>query len=83
MIPRIKALKTLPDFFLDVLFDDGRHVLYDVKEDMHLPGYDVLRSVCGLFDHVQLDQSRTCIFWNDEIDLPSDTIYEYGINNNP
>ena len=79
MIPRIKALKTLPDFFLDVLFDDGRHVLYDMKEDLHLPGYDALLSVCGLFDRVQLDQSRTCIFWNDEIDLPSDTIYEYGM----
>lgn len=22
--------------------------------------------------------SRTCVFWNDRIDLASDTIYEYG-----
>lgn len=25
---------------------------------------------------LQLDESRTCVFWSDEIDLPSDAIYE-------
>ena len=34
MIPRIKDLAPLPDFFLQVVFDDGKTVLYDVKEDM-------------------------------------------------
>ena len=32
----------------------------------------------GLFKQVQLDSSRTCVFWNDEIDLASDSIYKYG-----
>ena len=27
---------------------------------------------------VQLDESRTCVFWSEDIDLPSDTLYEYG-----
>ena len=45
---------------------------------MHLPGDQWLRDVTGLFQQVQLDKSRTCVYWNDEIDLPSDTIYEYG-----
>lgn len=27
----------------------------------------------------QLDSSRTCIFWNDRVDLASDTILEYGV----
>lgn len=53
-------------------------MLHDVKEDMGLPGYALLKEVEGLFQQVQLDRSRTCVFWNDEIDLPSDTIYEYG-----
>ena len=78
MIPRIIDIKPLPDYLLSVSFDDGKRVLYDVKEDMALPGYDQLRTVTGLFQSVQLDQSRTCVYWNDEIDLPSDTIYEYG-----
>ena len=78
MIKRIKRIVPLPDYVLGVSFDDGKTVLYDTKEDMNLPGYDALRSVAGLFQQVQLDQSRTCVYWNDEIDLPSDILYEYG-----
>ena len=79
MIPRIKEITPLPDFFLRVVFDDGKAVLYDVKEDMEqIESYRDLRSITGLFNQVQLDQSQTCVFWNDQIDLPSDTIYEYG-----
>lgn len=78
MIQRISSLKPLPDYMLSVSFDDGKRVLYDVKEDMNLPGYQLLREVAGLFQQVQLDPSRTCVFWNDEIDLPSDILYEYG-----
>ena len=78
MIQRISSIKPLPDYCLSVSFDDGRKVIYDVKEDMHLPGYEQLRDVAGLFQQVQLDKSRTCVYWNDEIDLPSDILYEYG-----
>ncbi len=78
MIQRIHSIQPLPDFFLSVSFDDGKKVLYDVKDDMDLPGYALLREVEGLFQQVQLDQSRTCVFWNDEIDLPSDAIYKFG-----
>ena len=78
MILRISSLTTLPDYLLSVTFDDGKRVLYDVKEDMDLPGYDALREITGLFEQVRLDKSRTCVYWNDEIDLPSDVIYEYG-----
>ena len=79
MIPRIRDITPLPDSILRVVFDDGKAVLYDVKEDMEqIESYRDLRSITGLFDKVQLDQSHTCVFWNDRIDLPSDTIYEYG-----
>lgn len=83
MIPRISSLKPLPNYMLAVTFDHGARVLYDVKEDMHLPGYHQLRDVAGFFQQVQLDQSRTVVFWDDEIDLPSDTILEYGKAWNP
>ncbi len=79
MICRIKTLEALPDYRLQVSFDDGKAVIYDVNEDIDtLPGYQLLKTVPGLFAQVQLDQSRTCVFWNSEIDLPSDAIYEYG-----
>ena len=78
MIPRISQIYPLSDFRLSVAFDDGKRVVYDVKPDMSLPGYEALRTVPGLFRQVQLDQSRTCVYWNEDIDLPSDTLYEYG-----
>ena len=79
MIPRIKEVKPLPDYSLSVTFDDGKSVIYDVKDDINqLEDYKDLVTVHGLFNHVQLDESRTCVFWNDRIDLPRDTIYEYG-----
>ena len=78
MIERIASVKPLSDLLLDVSFDDGRRVIYDVKEDLALPGYSALRDVFGLFNQVRLDESRTCVYWNHYIDLPSHAIYEYG-----
>ena len=43
-----------------------------------LPDYDSLKKTEGLYRNVKLDESRACVYWNDRIDLPSDTIYEYG-----
>lgn len=79
MIPKIKSVYTMPGYRLDVVFADGKSVVYDVLDDIRqLPGYKDLMLIHGLFDQVQLDESRTCVFWNDWIDLPSDAIYEYG-----
>ena len=79
MIPKIKLVVPLKNYQLHVTFDDEKEVIYDVTEDIDsLPNYNMLKDLPGLFQQVQLDASRTCVFWNDEIDLPSDTIYEYG-----
>ena len=79
MIPRIKSVKPMENFVLQVVFDDGKDVLYNVRGDIDtIPSYQDLKTIPGLFDQVQLDPSRTCVFWNDMIDLASDTIYEYG-----
>lgn len=78
MIPKIKSIHPGTNYTLDVIFDDGRRGIYDVKEDISsLKGYSVLREEPGLFEQVKLDASRTCVYWNDDVDLPSDIIYEY------
>lgn len=80
MIPRIKSIQPLENFVLLVEFDDGNRVFYDVKDDIKtLADFRVLESEYGLFSNVQLDSSRTCVYWTDRVDLPSDTILEYGI----
>ena len=79
MIPRIKRIQALDNFILLVEFDDGRRVSYDVKDDIKtLADFRVLESEYGLFRNVQLDTSRTCVYWTERVDLPSDTILEYG-----
>ena len=78
MIPRIKNIKTLDNYVLSVTFDDGYHVLCDVKEDINaIPQFKGLMEY-GVFQQARLDTSRTCVYWNDKIDLASDTIREYG-----
>lgn len=80
MIARIKSVEPLDDYKLAVVFDDNKAVEYDMREDIkELPGYSDLETIHGLWQQVQLDESRTCVFWNDYIDLPSDTIYECGV----
>jgi len=78
MIRRIKKMDILSDYTLLVIFNDGRTVVYDVKEDIRtMPGYSALLSD-GLFQKAQIDESRTCVSWTPDIDLPSDVIYDYG-----
>ncbi|MCQ2069284.1 MAG: DUF2442 domain-containing protein [Bacteroidaceae bacterium] len=79
MIPRIKSIQPLENFVLLVEFDDGKKVEYDVKDDINtLADFRVLESERGLFQNVQLDSSRTCVYWTDRVDLASDIIWEYG-----
>lgn len=79
MIPRIKSIEPLDDYILLVEFDNGKKVKYDVKDDINsLTDFSVLKSECGLFQNVHLDSSRTCVYWTERVDLPSDAILEYG-----
>ena len=79
MIPRIKKLETKADYKLVVSFDSGETVVYDVNDDiLNIPDFSVLKTEKGLFENAQIDESRTCVFWNDRVDLASDTLLEYG-----
>lgn len=77
MIPRIISLEAVDGYKLNVSFDDGKKVCYDVLEDIEsIPQFLKIKN--DSFYSVKLDQSKTCVYWSDEIDLASDTIYEYG-----
>ncbi len=79
MIPRIKSVSEKGNYKLEVLFDDGKKVLYDVEDDIRtIESFKDLKIINGLWNQYSLDKSRTCIYWNDYIDLASDSIYEYG-----
>lgn len=54
-------------------------VICDVGEDIQqIPGFSVLKTERGLFENVRLDESRTCVYWSDRVELPSDSLLEYG-----
>lgn len=77
MIPRIDTIKPLKNYVLYIEFKDGKKGFYNVTEDIEqIPQFEDLKAIDGLFEQVQLDESGTCVFWSDVIDLPSDAIYE-------
>ena len=79
MIPRIQSVRPQEGYQLLVTFDGGMQVVYDVAEDIRqIPAFADLVRIPGLFRNARLDSSRTVVFWNDGIDLPSDTLFEYG-----
>ena len=79
MIPRISRIEPMADFKIRVTFDEGRTVVYDVGIAIkEIKAFEDLKTLPYLFKNATLDSSRTCIVWNERIDLPSDTIYEYG-----
>ena len=79
MIPRISRIEPMADFKIRVTFDEGRVVVYDVGADINeIKAFEDLKTLPYLFKNATLDSSRTCIVRNERIDLPSDTIYEYG-----
>ena len=79
MIPRIRQIRPMANYQLLVDFDEGQQVVYDVAEDIReIAAFAELKTLPGLFESAHLDSSRTSVVWNDRIDLPSDTIREYG-----
>ena len=70
----------MANYRLLVDFDEGQSVVYDVAEDIReIPAFMELTTMPGLFESAHLDSSRTSVVWNDRIDLPSDSIREYGV----
>lgn len=59
-------------------FLDGIDRIHPALDIETLPTFRGLMEIYGLFKQVKLDTSRTCVYRNDEIDLASDNIYEYG-----
>lgn len=79
MLQRISFLEMREDFHIFARFDDGKEVLYDMRDDIATtPPFKDLEEIPGLFATGKLDESRTCIEWNEFIDLPSHALYEYG-----
>ena len=78
-LPKISKVSIIGNYILQVSFDDGKTVIYDIQEDIDtIPAYKDMVLKESLFRHYRIDESRTIIVWNDVFDLASDIIYKYG-----
>ena len=80
MFHKVKEVKVLDNFKLQVSFDDKTVKIYDV-----VPLFDkwnvfeVLRNNKDLFYAVKVDTGGYGISWNDEIDLSCNELWENGV----
>lgn len=79
MVYKIKKIEPIDNYNLIVDFECGDTMIYDMNDDINtLPHYDDLKKIEGLFNQVKIDESKTIIYWNEYIDLPSDILHKYG-----
>lgn len=75
MNPRVKSIQPMPDFVLEVVFNNGEKKKFDVKPYMNFGLFKELK------DH-SLFQTATAksgtVVWNNGLDICPDTLYIEG-----
>jgi len=77
MNPRPISVETLDDFRLLITFQNYERKVFDVKPMLKLPMYEKLNNK-GFFSLAKAD--GMCVFWDDEIDLCPDLVYENSVD---
>lgn len=79
MTHRIKEVKTLENFVVSVVFQDGVEKEYDMKNLFSVfPQFQEFESTSSLFEQVKVDVGGCGISWNDELDLAAEEIWDNG-----
>ena len=76
MNPRPIDVKPLDGFKLLITFQNNERKIFDVTPMLDLTMYQKLKNK-GLFSMAKAD--GMCVYWNDEIDLCPDMVYEDSI----
>ncbi|MBD3345556.1 MAG: DUF2442 domain-containing protein [Chitinivibrionales bacterium] len=72
MNPRIKDVKPLDDYMLELLFTNGEHGLYDCKP---LLDFGVFRELKDITYFQQAHAEHGTVVWPHEQDICPDTLY--------
>jgi len=79
MTHRIIEVKTLENFVVSVVFQDGKEKVYDIRNLFsEYPQFVVFESDVELFKQAKVDVGGCGISWNDELDLSSEEIWDNG-----
>ena len=76
MFPRIKKVRHIADYRLELLFDDGLHGELDFRDRIIGRG-GVFKSLenINFFKQVQVDPEAGTLIWPNEVDLCPDVLY--------
>lgn len=80
MFYKVKNVKPLPDYKLEVMFDNNVIKIYDTLPLMSV--FDVFnnfKTIPNLFHQVKVDVGGYGISWNDDIDLSSNELWDNGV----
>ena len=79
MFHRIKNVKVLKDFKLQVEFQEGCSKLYDAKPLIDtIPAFSVFKERPYIFEDAEVDEGGYGIIWNDDLDLSSEELWNNG-----
>ena len=79
MTHRIIKVKTLENFVVSVVFQDGIEKVYDIRNLFsEYPQFVVLESDVELFKQAKVDVGGCGISWNDDLDLASEELWDNG-----
>lgn len=77
--PRIKSVKIIDNFYLEITYVNGEIRKYDMKNDLKLKCYQKLNDI----NYFKLAKSvETTIEWPDGEDIDSNRLYENSIKIN-
>ena len=72
-------VKFLEDVTLEMTFQDGKVIRYDMSKMFDkYPQLEELRRNRELFIHGHLDVGGYAVIWNDDLDFDATGVYEYG-----
>lgn len=79
MFHKVKSVKSLDNYILEVVFENNIIKYYDVSnlfEKWNV--FKKLKTINGLFNQVKVDKGGYGIYWNEEIDLSCNELWENG-----
>lgn len=75
MVPDVIQVKTLPDYCLEAIFENGERRFFDMKPLLSYPAFSKLTEQ-NFFMKAHVNYGT--VVWDDEIDLSPDTLYIRG-----
>ena len=79
MLPRIKSVIPIEKMKIQVVFQNNEEKFYDISQlCTRFPQFRQLEVETDLYKQAKVDTGGLGISWNDDLDLASEEIWEYG-----